>query len=70
MLPLHQKKKPKILPAKPIEEKLINGSATDEIHDQCAVELMESAASKDIPGFRAALRALIMNHKEESQNGE
>ena len=55
----------------PTEEKLINGSASDHIDDHCATELMDATETKDVPKFRAALEALVLNCFEnvEAEDG-
>lgn len=57
--------------AKPIEEKMVNGSADDHLEFHCAGELMDAVETKDVSKFRSALEALVMNmfEHEESDNG-
>lgn len=51
--------------AKPMEEKMINGTPEDHLESHCAGELIDAVESKDVAKFRSALEALLMNMFEE-----
>jgi hypothetical protein len=67
MLPfLKQSKLPRIQ-SKPLEEKLVQGSASDHLEDHCIGELMDACPSKNVKAFRSALEALVLNCFDEGE---
>lgn len=56
---LKEKKWPRI--AKPMDEKSIGLSASDKLEEFCIEELMMAVANKDVPAFRKAIEALVLN---------
>lgn len=53
-----------------IEEKLIQGSASDHLDHHCCQEMFDAVEHKDIKRYRAALEALVMNCFEGSEDGK
>jgi hypothetical protein len=47
--------------AKPMDEKLVQGSPSDLLEDHCVGELMSAITNKDVKAFRSAIEALVMN---------
>ncbi len=56
--------------AKPMEEKMVNGSPDDHLEAHCAGELFEAIESKDVAKFRHALEALVLNCFESEQQSD
>lgn len=56
--------------AKPMEEKLVNGSPGEQLEEHCAGELMDAVSAKDVKAFRAAITALVMNCFEDEESKE
>lgn len=52
--------------AKPMEEKLVNGSPEDLLEDHVIGELYDAIENHDVKAFRAALEALILHMFEEA----
>lgn len=51
-----------------MEEKLVNGSPSDHLDDQCIQELMDACEEKNHTKFRQSLEALVMNMFEEEDS--
>ncbi len=66
---LKNKRIPRIATA-PMDEKLVQGSASDHLEDHCIGELFDACVNKDVKAFRSAVEALVMNCFEESENDE
>ena len=67
MLPPFLKRKwPKI--ANPMDEMSYGGSMADQIEEHCISELMDAVKSDDLPMFRKALEALILNCFDEENS--
>ena len=49
-----------------MEEKTVNGDPEDILEEHCIHEMMEAVERKDIPAFRRAMEALVLNMFEES----
>lgn len=43
------------------EEKVINGSESDEVESKCFMEMQEAMKNKDAGALRSAIEALVMN---------
>ena len=44
-----------------MDEKLVQGSASDHLEEHCIGELMDAVSSKNVKAFRSAFEALFMN---------
>ena len=56
---LKNRKLPRIA-TEPMQEKLVQGSASDHMEDYLSGEVMDAVANKDIKAFRSAIEALLM----------
>lgn len=51
-----------------MEEKMVNGSASDNLEAHCATELIKAVEDKNVDKFRNALEALVLNCFEDEES--